>query len=852
MPNYQIQISNDPVRIKESKEMTKTALKYAFEKIVSPPNKYGPNPYEPQVQIEPDSLKYILHGLIFDNDPLTLSGNVFRFLLRREENILNGSMSSNDLFIDAKIRHFHLNVTIDANKTLKYDIELHYMNEIYSGNGKIGEIPGIYPPYISIEAKVLCKKDNSEHTLKIMLVSIIIDTFSEAALNSNIEYLLEEKSNQNGGKPAIFYTDSYTAGWRKMLWNCVYLRPDSHSSVSVEDSLSVDDVEYVLKYITQSRVGLLAFSYGIFSINRILFEHRNYESFILNMKYTQINENVMKHLLSIFHAFWKPDISNSSRGISNFSINRRFNINKCMKTIKNLRKYQNKFKYFPIFLVYAAQKEDPLGNPTQKHRNIKLSTENLEHLLDSHISFVTLNAHNDDERILQYDCECETDLDSRITINDAKIYYTKRLIDEYILFAEQDLNRTVYITSKDKNKLSEVHNEIYNEFAYDLFQQFIKSLYFEATHSVTINSSQATIDAFVDFCRLIDYANLLKLYKYNEYRTAHENNDDDKIKELFAKFIANISTLTYNDNKEDEKIKEDIDLYKYLLSLEEEGEYDDDMFNFFGQKEKPDPNLLQEKLNVCKEKLKNKFLDYRDKYRHSLILRCAKVADYNFPIDYYNMKKAENDLSKDKSTYCKDVQKYYRYILASMYRFIKFLEVKCHIPEETLSDMTKKLTDMSDFLSITNKPKHINNNELLLKLFCEFLSECQPGTELFDARDGKYLELFAPGNDETKNSIGWIKSDDKNTIKPIKKKNPLDAPLFIEFDKYLKGKNYSYSMNWKTFVDDYLHTNGIAMGSPTTKNRFRYNFKLTINEIQHSIYIMYLDKAVEYKKKHRS
>lgn len=770
MNDFIITISNDEQKLISSTETDKSALKYAYEQMISNLSNISNN-----------ELQYVLHRLTLDGEPIEPDPNKAYFCLTLNKHELHGHFDGkNALYLN---NHIFLNISIDSNKKIKSDIKLSYGSKNYSGATESKACPGKFLPMIDLEFDLICGSDNDKHTLKIQIISIITAISDESSLCNKAKKIYKQSLHSVDENHIFeYFTNLSSARWTKTGKSCCYMLPDQPNSLLVKQYASDNDASCVLKYLTQHRLGVLIFAYAVFSINRKFLENREYQSFILNLDYPSQMKDVTNYIKSIVYAFWKPN-KEDSRGVSNFCINRAFNITNCLRLISNTHCDKRNFKHFPVFLCDAYTNEDVLGNARIKVHDIRLSKHQLDPLLKSDISFITLNAKNDDEHILQYDCR--SDFLMQCGIGDGITEKIRKLVHDYIAYIESNINSTVIISAKSKT-VTTLHNELHNEFATNGFEEFLEYLRNEI-NNISIDDSQDTIDEYVNFCRFVNFSDVVQLYKHKDIVDAMDKKDHAKIKKLFNTFKRRIANMKSNNHDTDFEFLYDIKTYRYAKAIE--NDYDTTTEDEYFSSNKIDTTLyesiIKKRLKEFKSKLKQKFEKFSEKYRYGLIVKFANNAGFKFP--YYKAEiEAANELLATKyANCCAELRNDYAYILASMLHFNNYLKNRFNIPEELMTSFTKKINSMPDYLYIAKKPKTIDF-ELMTKLFCDFISE---GFDLSlpihqKTEVGSYIELYSPNcaeSDNKKELIGWIVSNNHNILKLQKETIASHSPVFIEF-----------------------------------------------------------------------
>lgn len=353
--------------------------------------------------------------------------------------------------------------------------------------------------------------------------------------------------------------DKYISGWKKIGHSYRYISPETHTSIVTPKNvkLSSEKVMYALQYIN-SDLGMLVFFHSIRSLIFRFFKPKNHADLNINCD-SMFKEEAIKYISSIVDFFGSPNIT---RGIKSekFALNHKFKITDVMPNIDGLNKDTRLFKDFPVFLFGERRKTD-IYHPdtTPQPAKTKIRQSLLKSMLSSDISYIFLNAENDDKNIMNFNYyQGINHFD-----NSAKFIF-KHLIQEYICYLENIINCTLVISHKNK-KLINLHKEIFFEARYEAFDEFLVNLRAEINYVADSN-----LEDYIILCQHISYTDVIKLYEYVKYSI--DCCDDDtfnlfnvsNFNKIFGEFIQDIINRS-QINSRDMKYLERIELFTYYF-----------------------------------------------------------------------------------------------------------------------------------------------------------------------------------------------------------------------------------------------------------------------------------------------
>lgn len=718
-------------------------------------------------------------------------------------------------------------IKINSKDELGGNIEITYNGVHFTGDITGKTLTGGFSAMFTCSS-VLHSDDNSmEFHLKFDCINDITQKCSAAGICNTISDIL-------GNKNELHY-DKYIAGWKKIGQAYRYISPQMHDTLKYceNPSLSTEVLKSILKYIDND-LGMLIFAHCLQSIVMSIMKPANHS--ILNIECSTHDRNKYEtYISSIVHSFWKPNISVNNRNVSNFVLNRKFKVSSCMANIGKLKKDSRLFRDFPVFLHGKYIKRDIYSDSPAPLPSLKtqITNANIRHMFKSDLSFICFNADNHVSGIVNFTQNKSVELTDEKLINDT-LY---KLIQEYIAFLEEQINHTLYLSSKNR-KLIETYYELFYEFKFNIFKEFLSEL--KATIR-ELAKNRFRNDEFIILCRHMNYSDVLELFKNirqcsESFSSASNFINWAKMNKYFESFTRDIMDRSKrNLSSTDYHYLERAEICgRYLKKLNNELECDSSHTIFKGDYDSLNENLTKK----CKL--------YRKQYRERLIIRFAGSMKYNVKMfdewSYY----AKNAMKKHKQECTKPTRKYCEGLLAATYGFTLFLRERYGIGDTVCSYILDRVENMYQYLYSADEVKPLDE-ELKVKLFCSFLDDCRRmSADVIGSKMGLnpiYTEadlLNYDGSDkkDSMQLIGWYDTEKFEYILIKKEQN---SPVETAFKKFLKKENYENDFVWSTFVSTQLYPKDIVKGTKMSgKKCCRYDYKKTIDGQKYTVYYMYV------------
>ncbi|MDE6591740.1 MAG: hypothetical protein K2K57_01575 [Oscillospiraceae bacterium] len=737
-----------------------------------------------------------------------------------------------DNFAQDNMQSFKGNIRIKPTGELGGYIDIIYKNVHFRGDITGETLTEGFSAFFTCSS-VLHSDDNSmEFPLNFSCYNDITDKCSVSGICNEISKGFD---NMN-----ILPYDKYIAGWKKIGQAYRYISPDTHSTFKHFENpiLSIDALNSIFKYIDND-FGMLIFAHCLKSIVMSMGKMRYYGNSILNIEgtsYAVEQEKEKEYISSIVHSFWMPEITVNNRYVSNFVLNRKFNVSSCMPNIGKLKKENKEFKDFPVFLhgeyvkkdIYSSSSEAPMSLKTQ------ISNADLKYMFNSGLSFICYNADNQSTEVVNFKQNKFVDVtvDKQVTEN------IIMLVAEYINFLEKSMHHTI-ILSRKNTKLIERYNELLYEFRFNILGEFLSKL--------KRKIRELAYDEFIILCRHINYSDVLELYRNTvqcseSFTKASEFIAEGKFNRNFNIFKRDIIEKSKKRlNRTDFRYLERAEICcKYFEKLNYDIEYD---FSHI----LPDKDYKSLNTN-----LKRKCKLYLQQYRERLIIKFAGSMDYNVKLFDEWSDYAKNAMNKHKHECTKTTLKYCEGLLAAAYGFTAFLREKYNIGDDICNNILYRVENLYQHIYSEDEVKTVNDTQKV-QIFRAFISSCRilSGKTLGTQNglnpiytDEALQNIEDKDKKDTIQPIGWYDFEKDEYILIKKDKTNLSMkqpPVETVFKDYLKNEGLDSDFVWSTFVSKQLYPRGIVKGTKMSKKQCsRYDYKKTVDSKQYTVYYMYL------------
>ncbi len=807
-----------------------------------------------------------------DSGNIGMQGDIYR-----SDSILNGIGE-----VKGSIHISETNVT--------GEISIEYGNCYYHGD-IIGEsVYGGFTPIFTCTSELHCDNNDSAVHLECRFDSVITEHCSDYSIYRKLANLCKSD-------PLPY--SKYISGWAKIGGYYRYISPRTHTSVEIPKGpgLSSESVNTVLEYINNDMC-LPVFFHSLRSIILRFIKPECHAALNVQCYLEEKREKeVVEYISSIVDCFDSPNIKRRYEA-ENFALNQKFKIAELMPEIagtliksssdkfqlrknddnaqiadnkshkyqlrKNaysnnadkakingnisykyqLRKDSKRFKNFPVFLFGEYRKKDIFNvNPPIPSLKTKIKEKNLKNMLNSDISYIFLNADNDDEKIMNFNFYAEP-MQIEDTISDDLRY----LIREYIVYLEDNMNCTRIISRKNK-KLIRLHEEILYEIQYNAFGNFLNHLAL-SIYDVKCNSLDEIRD-YITLFRHIKYSDVTTFYNHVKYTIEDRN--------FYAEEGFNVEKYNiflnsfFQDIIDNAKITKSDEQYLYnKKKYKKSHKYINILTLYFKALENNDdeisPNIddLTSKSNVDElwKSLIAKFAKYIVQYHERLIAQFAASMKYNTAFFKNSLDYAEKAMKAHKQECGKPTLKYCTSLLAAAHGFMHFLHERYDISEDICFTILKRVENLYKVLSYSSELR-VPAPELKVQMFRNFLEDCRKfSAKAVGVKKGWspiYTEedagcIMMNGKTDSIQPIGWY---DINKSEFVLIKKGENSPVEVAFKKYLEKRQYDPNFIWSTFVSSELYPNEIAKGRIVPKQKCRrYDYRQTVEGKQYTVYRM--------------